>query len=478
MKISYPNFALKAGINNVALMLALLLLFTFNAAAQTGVIRGTVVMKQADGTTVPVSGATVDVYRVDVSATYPSARTTQKGMFSLIGLPLGAKFVLSVSAPGAKPDILPGFLTGMDAILITLEPGDGRRFTQSEVQGAVSMPSETKKNTDTTSQANKNTDGFMGIKYGTSIAEARKIIADRQLGKIEEAKSYSNLLTLSKGKTDYVFESDHSRYTFLEDLDITLFFVDDKFYQATIVDVMSETIYKDLFIMSGGKKDPLSEGFENIKKDFDRIYYKTEIYKESTVKENGMAIWEFKQPQGQPNYIALTQKDNRLFLTFQNTDLFNLSEKRQKDYESAKVNFAAAERYRGEKRYDLAVAEYSQTLRLDPDHVEAYHWRGHSYMALDKYELAVADFTSALKYEPESLHYLNDRAAAYAGWSETKFELALADLAKAIKLKPNEARPYLLRAKIFCAMGKKDLAAADEKDAISLGGTVKQKCGQ
>jgi tetratricopeptide (TPR) repeat protein len=107
------------------------------AAAQTAPIAGKVVLKKADNTTVPVEGALVEVFRTDVKATLPSDKTNKKGEFAFAGLPLGARFVLSISAPGAKPGYLANAKAGDDKILITLSEGDGKRWTEQEIRDAI-----------------------------------------------------------------------------------------------------------------------------------------------------------------------------------------------------------------------------------------------------------------------------------------------------------------------------------------------------
>jgi tetratricopeptide (TPR) repeat protein len=107
------------------------------AAAQTAPITGKVVLKKADNTTVPVEGALVEVFRIDVKATLPSDKTNKKGEFGFAGLPLGARFVLSVSAPGAKPGYLPNVKAGDEKLLITLTEGDGKRWTEQEIRDAI-----------------------------------------------------------------------------------------------------------------------------------------------------------------------------------------------------------------------------------------------------------------------------------------------------------------------------------------------------
>jgi tetratricopeptide (TPR) repeat protein len=105
--------------------------------AQTAPVSGRVELVKADGSKVPVQGALVEAYRVDIKGAFPSAKTDKKGEFRFAGLPLGAKLVLNVSAPGTKPGFFPNVKAGDNTIVITVEEGDGRRWTEEEIRQAL-----------------------------------------------------------------------------------------------------------------------------------------------------------------------------------------------------------------------------------------------------------------------------------------------------------------------------------------------------
>jgi tetratricopeptide (TPR) repeat protein len=107
------------------------------AAAQTAGVSGKVELRKADGTKVPLAGATVEVFRTDIKASLFSAKTNKKGEFAFAGLPYNGTFVFSVSAPGAAPGYLPNVKAGMDKIGVVLNEGDGKRFTEDEVRQAL-----------------------------------------------------------------------------------------------------------------------------------------------------------------------------------------------------------------------------------------------------------------------------------------------------------------------------------------------------
>lgn len=102
--------------------------------AQTAPSGGTVEVKKADGTQEPVAGALIEVYRTDVKAGFPSAKTDSKGRFAFAGLALGGIFTFAVSAPNCAPMIFPNVRAGQEKLLIVLSPGDGKKFTETEAR--------------------------------------------------------------------------------------------------------------------------------------------------------------------------------------------------------------------------------------------------------------------------------------------------------------------------------------------------------
>lgn len=125
--------------NYLTFILAVVLFMTggIAALAQTAPVMGRVVMKKADGTTVPVADAVVDVYRMDVKGKLPSGKTNSKGEFSFAGFPISGQFMFAVSAPGARAGIFPGVKAGNEKITITLVEGDGVRLTEEQARGAL-----------------------------------------------------------------------------------------------------------------------------------------------------------------------------------------------------------------------------------------------------------------------------------------------------------------------------------------------------
>ncbi|MGI9054338.1 MAG: SpaA isopeptide-forming pilin-related protein, partial [Pyrinomonadaceae bacterium] len=107
------------------------------AFAQNAPLTGKVELKKADGTTEPVQGAMVEVYRTDIKSKGPTAKTNKKGEFSFAGLQLGATFVLVVSGDKINPTYQPNIRAGANGVIITASEGDGKRLTEEEVRTAL-----------------------------------------------------------------------------------------------------------------------------------------------------------------------------------------------------------------------------------------------------------------------------------------------------------------------------------------------------
>lgn len=104
-------------------------------------LSGTVELKKADGTREPVLGAVVDVYRLDIKSGNQTTKSGKNGLFAFAGLQLGGNYILAISAPGCAPTTLANVKAGQEKLLVTMDPGDGGKFTEDQIRkGAVTKP--------------------------------------------------------------------------------------------------------------------------------------------------------------------------------------------------------------------------------------------------------------------------------------------------------------------------------------------------
>ena len=119
---------------------------------------------------------------------------------------------------------------------------------------------------------------------------------------------------------------------------------------------------------------------------------------------------------------------------------------------AATVRLSDAEAYlkRGEAaagahKYDDAIADYNEAIRLRPDYAEAYNDRGHAYhWKGGNGERAVADFTRAIELRPNYPTAYNNRGVVYmAGGHAAR---AIPEFDRALELNPNFRNAYINRA--------------------------------
>jgi tetratricopeptide (TPR) repeat protein len=114
---------------------AMLILGGISASAQVASIHGKITLKQADGTTVPVPNAVIDLYRTDIPGKFENIKTNKNGEYTVLGLAIIGKYVMAISAPNASPKIRVNFKPGQDVSLdVTLDPGDGARYTMEQAK--------------------------------------------------------------------------------------------------------------------------------------------------------------------------------------------------------------------------------------------------------------------------------------------------------------------------------------------------------
>jgi tetratricopeptide (TPR) repeat protein len=113
--------------------------------------------------------------------------------------------------------------------------------------------------------------------------------------------------------------------------------------------------------------------------------------------------------------------------------------------------------------FDMYVAMPGLKPQLAAD---GYNNRGISNRALKRPDLALADFTKAIDLNPKKPEFLVNRGNAAVDLK--KSDEALADYGRAIAVDPTFALAYANRGHYFAAMGKLDEALKDLSKAIEL----------
>jgi len=101
------------------------------------------------------------------------------------------------------------------------------------------------------------------------------------------------------------------------------------------------------------------------------------------------------------------------------------------------------------KNFEKAIAEFSQSIRFDPESAEAYHYRGVCHRKRNDLDLAIADYSKAI--ELGRLASYADRGDAYLHKGDDA--KSLEDLDRAIQSDPKFAWVYEAKAIIMSRKG-------------------------
>jgi lipoprotein NlpI len=122
--------------------------------------------------------------------------------------------------------------------------------------------------------------------------------------------------------------------------------------------------------------------------------------------------------------------------------------------------------YTNKRDYQRAIADYTETLRLEPRHLLSYGYRADAYYANKDYDRAIADYTAAFEIDPKLVTSLTLRGNVHA--DRGQFERAIADETQAIGINPKFPRAYFLRGLANLYGGSLPKARADLVQAGAL----------
>ena len=125
--------------------------------------------------------------------------------------------------------------------------------------------------------------------------------------------------------------------------------------------------------------------------------------------------------------------------------------------------FAAIQR---NKVWKDPVTLWSDVIKKSPLKARGYNNRGAEYSERGQYELAVADFSNAIRLWPNYPLAYRNRSLAY--FERQDWEKALQDANKAVEMTPKNADLYFTRGKVQYNLRQADLAMKDYNQAIAL----------
>ncbi len=124
-----------------------------------------------------------------------------------------------------------------------------------------------------------------------------------------------------------------------------------------------------------------------------------------------------------------------------------IADRRQNDEALAVAHTVRGENYCMKHQLDLAVADHSEAIRLEPDYPVPYRDRAACYGKLGNLRAELADLSRAIELSPDFTVALRDRADLYG--SLGKEDLELADLNALIAADPTDQAAAAGRAHVF-----------------------------
>ncbi len=106
--------------------------------------------------------------------------------------------------------------------------------------------------------------------------------------------------------------------------------------------------------------------------------------------------------------------------------------------------------YVSQKKFQEAIADYSEALKVKSNDPDIFERRAYAEMQLKDYDKALHDYNEAIKLSPEEPKYYQVRALIHQ--TKGDFKSAMADTDKTLKLDPNnqdaQQRKRFLEAKL------------------------------
>ncbi len=114
----------------------------------------------------------------------------------------------------------------------------------------------------------------------------------------------------------------------------------------------------------------------------------------------------------------------------------------------------------------IAIEDYDETIRLNPNDAEAYFKRGNAYYNLNKEKRAIEDYDKAIRLNPQFAEAYHNRGTTYRDLGQ--YNRAIKDYDETISLNPNDAEAYFNRGNAYKLQGNKAEATADFEKFTTL----------
>lgn len=122
--------------------------------------------------------------------------------------------------------------------------------------------------------------------------------------------------------------------------------------------------------------------------------------------------------------------------------------------------------FRMRNEFDRAIADYDQSIKLDPDGYDAYVDRGWAYHLKGDFDRAIEDHSEAIRLDPDNERAFVMRGAAWQRKGD--YDRAIRDNDEAIRINPKNANAYMTRGNHYREKLDYERALQDYTSALTL----------
>ncbi len=116
--------------------------------------------------------------------------------------------------------------------------------------------------------------------------------------------------------------------------------------------------------------------------------------------------------------------------------------------------------------HDRAIEDYGKAIELNPTYAVTYYNRGAAYVNLKQYDRAIEDYGKTIELNPNFAEAYNNRGTTYVILKQ--YDRAIEDYGKAIFLNPNDAEAYNNRGNAYALLNQHEKEIANYNNAIAL----------
>ena len=133
---------------------------------------------------------------------------------------------------------------------------------------------------------------------------------------------------------------------------------------------------------------------------------------------------------------------------------------------TAEGHLIKGDAYSSDKRFDKAIEEYNEALKINKSSSKIYYHRGLAYEMKNNFNQAIRDYDKTIELDPKNGYAYGNRGFAYIRNKETN--KAIEDYVKTIELVPNQVISYQNLAEAYILAKDYNKSLINAQEALKL----------